>query len=500
MANQLSSIQHIVQLMLENRSFDQMLGFLYADSGNRSPSGQDFDGLTGDETNPDRAGRDVPVFKIDGTLPHPYFMPGADPGEGFFNTNIQLFSSENPPSDAGPTNKGFVVNFQSAIAYDQSRHYKDTLPGSKPSDIMGMYTPDMLPIMSALARGYAVSDRWFASVPTQTIPNRAFAAAATSQGRLDNHVKTFTCPSIYGSLSAYKIDWAIFGYHRDPLTRLDFPDTKNADDSHFGHFSDFQARAASGNLPAYTFLEPDFSAGGNSQHPNYDVALGEQLMHDVYYTLRNGPGWNETLLLITYDEHGGNYDHVPPTSGAVSPDNLVGEFDNFDFTRFGVRIPALLISPLIKPGTVFRANAGEIDHTSVLKTIELRWDLAPLTARDRAAPSLGDVLTLKQPRADDPLDGVSIPSSDMIYPYQQQPSELDRIHAWRVSHLPVPNDPGTFGHSPPDLSTSDAIGDYIRARTAAWKQHLRHRKTLRLPASPNTPPMKQRRGKKTGRS
>src|SRR5262249_28017795 len=145
MVNQLSSIQYIVQLMLENRSFDQMLGFLYAESGSQSPAGDDFDGLTGTETNPDRAGREVAVFKIDSRHQPTYFMPGADPGEGLYNTNIQLFSSENPPADAIATNKGFVVNFENAIKYDQSRHYKDTIPGTRPSDIMGMYAPEMLP-------------------------------------------------------------------------------------------------------------------------------------------------------------------------------------------------------------------------------------------------------------------------------------------------------------------------------------------------------------------
>jgi phospholipase C len=486
MADQLSSIRHIVQLMLENRSFDQMLGFLY-DRSNPAPRGQQFDGLTGEESNPDRAGRKVPVFKIGRQHSHPYFMPGADPGEGYHNTNIQLFGTENPPAEMPAVNQGFVINFQNAIAYDQSRHYKDTLPDSKASDIMGMYSPEMVPIMSHLARGYAVCDRWFASVPTQTIPNRAFAAAGTSQGRLDNQVKNFTCPSIFGRLGDKNIDWAIFGYRRDPLTRLDFIDTRHADENHFGYFSDFQARAAAGSLPAYTFLEPDFSAGGNSQHPNYDVALGEQLIHDVYYTLRNSPSWNETLLLITYDEHGGNFDHVPPPTDAVPPDSLVGEFDDFDFRRFGIRVPALLISPLIEAGTVFRAT-GTIDHTSVLKTIEERWDVRPLTARDEAAPSLGPVLTRTQPRTDDPLQGVAIPSSGAIHPNQQQPSELDRIHARRVSQLPVPNDHGTFSHTPPDLSTSDAIGDYIRARTAAWKQHRGRRRSMTLPASPNTRP------------
>lgn len=476
MANHLSSIKHVVQLMLENRSFDQMLGLLYADSNNTSPTGHAFDGLTGRESNPDETGREIVVFPIDKHAAHRYFMPGADPGEGFHNTNVQLFGNENPAPATKAGNRGFVINFANAIAYDRSRHYKDTLPGTQPSDIMGVYTPDLLPVLSGLARGYAVCDRWFASVPTETIPNRAFANAATSLGRLDNHVKVFTCPSIYGRLEAQGIDWAIYGYRRDPLTRLDFPDTRNADERHFGHFRDFKARASAGTLPAYTFLEPDFGAGGNSQHPNYDVARGEQLIHEVYYTLRNGPGWNDTLLLITYDEHGGNFDHVPPPNTAVPPDHHVGEFDNFDFARFGPRVPAVLVSPRIAQGTVLRAETGEIDHASVLKTLEERWGLRPLTERDRAAPGLGDVLTLSEPRSDDPLLNVSVPVSHEAYPHAQRPSTLDRIHAWRVSTLPVRDEQGTFGHEIPKLNSSAAVADYIRGRSAAWKQYIASRR------------------------
>ena len=473
MANQLSAINHIVQLMMENRSFDQMLGFLYSDAGNQSPTGQPFDGLTGNESNPDDTGQEIKVFKIDNTADHPYLMPGADPGEGFYNTNSQLFSTDTPAQGEIPTNRGFVINFKKAIASDLAKKFSDTLPGTDPSEIMGMYSPEMLPVMSALAKGFAVCDRWFASAPTQTIPNRAFAAAATSQGHLDNHIKTFTCPSIFGRLSAENIDWAIYGYNRDPMTRMDFPDTISADESHFGHFGDFQQRAAAGTLPAYTFLEPSFGSGGNSQHPNYDVAAGDQLMYDVYQALRNGPGWNETLLIITYDEHGGCYDHVPPPWGAVPPDDSVGEF-NFDFTRFGVRVPAILISPRITKGTVFRSATGVIDHTSPLKTIEQRWGLDPLTARDAAAPSLGDVLTLSVPRTDDPLNGVQSAISNVQHPKQSQPSLLDRLHAYKVSLLPLRNDKGVYDqHTPPDLSTSNALEDYIQMRTAAWNQHVK---------------------------
>jgi phospholipase C len=192
----------------------------------------------------------------------------------------------------------------------------------------------------------------------------------------------------------------------------------------------------------------------------------------VYYALQSGPGWNDTLLVITYDEHGGNFDHVPPPWGAVAPDNSIGEF-GFDFSRFGVRIPALLVSPRIAPGTVFRAKQGTIDHTSVLKTIELRWNVPPLTARDQAAPDLGDVLTLATPRNDDPLKGVQIPVSSNAHPNQSQPSVIEKLHAMKVSHLPLRNDQGTYDHhTPPDLSTSAQIGDYIQARNAAWTQHL----------------------------
>lgn len=471
MANQLSSVQHIVQLMLENRSFDQMLGFLYTDANNISPAGHPFDGLTGNETNPDDTGREFAVFRIKQDSKHPYFMPGADPGEGFHNTNYQLFSTDDPSPGSVPANKGFVLNFKAAIASDQSKHFKDSLPGTGPSDIMGMYSPEMLPIMSGLAKGFAVCDEWFASAPTQTIPNRSFAAAATSQGHLDNKVKVFTCPSIFGRLTAKGIDWAIFGYNRDPLTRHDYTDIQDADDTHFGHFRDFQTRAKNGNLPAYTFLEPSFGSGGNSQHPNYDVAAGEQLLHDVYYTLRESPQWNETLLIITYDEHGGNYDHVPPPWGAAPPDNSVGEW-GFDFTRFGVRIPALLISPRIAQGTVFRAKNGTIDHTSVLKTIEVRWKVDPLTKRDAAAPDLGDVLTLANPRIDDPMKGVVVPVSGGTHPLLSRPSLLEKIHAEKVAQLPLRNDHGSYDqHTPPDLSSSASIGDYIQARTAAWRQH-----------------------------
>jgi phospholipase C len=352
----------------------------------------------------------VPVFKIVPTTPNAYFMPGADPGEGYTATNSQLFNSLNAPSPPVAKNNGFVRNFAYTLTWEQ-REGRSIAKGTIPADIMGIFTPEMLPILSGLARGYAVCDRWFASAPTETLPNRAFAAAATSQGHMDDATHSFTAPSIFGALSNKGVSWAIYGYTADPLTRMTFSDTANAPRSHFGHFSDFAATARAGTLPAYAFLEPSWGPTGNSQHPNYDVALGEQLIHDVYYALRSGPAWNETLLVITYDEHGGCYDHVSPPTNALPPDSSVGEF-GFDFKRFGVRVPTVLISPLIAPGTVYRASGPTpLDHTSILKTIEQHWNVQPLTARDAAAPDLAGVLTLSTPRTDDPIAGVAVPKS-----------------------------------------------------------------------------------------
>jgi phospholipase C len=467
---QLSAISNIVVLMLENRSFDHMLGFLYAASGNISTAGQAFEGLQGSESNPDGSGAKVQVFKIDPTGSNPYFMPGADPGEGYSATNSQLFGKTQAPAAPVATNGGFVTDFAYTLGWESKEQGWSILSGTVAADIMGMFIPDMLPILSGLARGYAVCDHWFSSAPTETLPNRAFASAATSQGHMDDKTTTYTCPSIFGVLSAHQIGWAIYGYDAEPLTRLNFPDTTNAPETHFGQFPDFLRAAAAGTLPAYTFLEPSWEATGNSQHPNYNVALGEQLIHDVYYALRNGPQWNETLLIITYDEHGGCYDHVAPPLGATPPDDSAGEY-GFDFKRFGLRVPTVLISPLIAPGTVYRVPSTSVplDHTSILKTVQQRWNLPALTARDAAAPGVGGVLTLTTPRGDDPLKGVTVPVATGSNPADQQPSHLQKVHAELVSRLPVPDHAGGTHHEMPLLRTSDDYRAYVTARVAAWK-------------------------------
>jgi phospholipase C len=469
-ANPLSAINHVVVVMLENRSFDHMLGFLYTAAGNVSPAGQAFEGLTGKESNPGAGGTEaVTVFKIPPGTSGTYYMPGADPGEGYTATNAQLFGSNTAPTPPVATNQGFISNFSYTLGWEAKENYS-ILAGTVATDIMGMHTSETLPVLSALASGFAVCDYWYGSVPTETLPNRAFVHAATSQGHMDDKTKTYTAPTIYSALTKQNISWKIYGYDADPLTRQTFTDLTNLADSYFGEFTDFQSDAANGSLPSYAFLEPSWGSTGNSQHPNYDVALGEQFLHDVYYALRNGPNWNETLLIVTYDEHGGCYDHVPPPSGAVPPDSTAGEY-GFDFTRFGPRVPTLLISPLIPAGTVFRVPAGSMpfDHTSILKSVEQRWSVPPLTARDAAAPDVGAVLRLSAPRSDDPLAGVAVPVSSGANPSANQPSHLQEVYADLVSRLPVPDAQQGTHRPPPKLQTGYDYDRYIKERLSAWK-------------------------------
>ncbi|WP_196140564.1 alkaline phosphatase family protein [Aliikangiella sp. G2MR2-5] len=435
--SKLSKVEHFVVLMLENRSFDQMLGYLYSDEGNKSPLGHSYEGLTGEEFNFDSKGNPINVYKISPQDDYAYFMPGADPGEGYFNTNSQLFSDHIAPSPiTKATNEGFVKNFEYTLGWEKKSKWS-ILPGTEGKSIMGMFTPGMLPVLSTLARSYAVCDHWYCSAPTETLPNRAFLAMGTSQGRLTDKEKVYTAPTIFNLLSKNGKTWSIYGYDKAPLSRTSYADITHASNDHFGMFSDFKESAEKGKLANYVFLEPQWGKGGNSQHPNYDVAKGEELILEVYNTLRGSPLWEKTLLIITYDEHGGCYDHVAPPEDATPPDNTVGQYD-FDFTRFGPRVPAVLVSPYIEAGTVYRVSAQEtpIDHTSILKTIEERFGLPSLTQRDAVAPSLANVLTLDKVRDDNPLKDVKAPTSSHKVDFDDEPDHLQQLYVDSMNSLP----------------------------------------------------------------
>jgi phospholipase C len=481
--------------MLENRSFDHMLGFLY-------PKSADFDGLDGTESNADESGNQVTVFPITADMQNAYYYPLANPAEGYASTNHQLFNSGNPPASGVATNDGFAASFDFALKHPA--HAQDPkLVGAAPASIMGMYAPETLPVLSGLAKGFAVCDAWFASVPTQTFPNRAFAVAGTSLGHVCNHrppaPPTFNTVSVFGKLDDKGQTWKIYGFSGTPLTADDFLDTvtpgKNGEV--VSGFARFQADAASGGLAAFSYLEPEWATYPpksappdetqtddqhnwhieNDQHPVSNLAVGEKLLYDVYQALRNGPAWGKTLLIITYDEHGGNYDHVHPPTGAIAPDGHIGT-SHFDFTRFGVRVPAVLVSPLIPEGTILHApsDGPPFDHTSIIATLRARFGLGALGKRDAAAPDVSSVLTLSAPRSDDPLASVVPPAaSDPVLqpgspPVGAAPSSFLEAKAVAAAALPVPGDPiADPGATVKALSTAAEQYEFIQQRQAAWQ-------------------------------
>ena len=193
------------------------------------------------------------------------------------------------------------------------------------------------------------------------------------------------------------------------------------------------------------------------------MAAGEAFLLDVYSTLRQSKLWAETLLIVTYDEHGGCYDHVPPPENAVPPDSSVGDY-GFDFKRFGPRVPTVLISPLSQAGTVYRsASATPFDHTSILATIEKRFSVPALTKRDAAAPDVWSVLTLQTARTDDPLASVKAPQSSHKAPTAAEPDHLQSTLAELSATLPGSDNRGHQPNPPSFATGKDAIS-YVHQR------------------------------------
>ena len=414
-------IDHVVVLMLENRSLDNVLGWLYGDQQPQLFIGADttavYQGLqTGSYSN-QYDDRVIPATRgttgatgHDGVAPQPMRVPGFDPGEAYAHVNQQLFGSpsapttKNPPSGTPAAMAGF--------AYDYDASYESW---QQLDQIMEAYTPAQLPILNGLAQAYAVSDAWHASVPTETNPNRAFSLCGTSLGRVDNTwdaVEQFKTKTIWNALPA-GTSWGIY-YHdiwhdKQCYTQYTFPNCNDAlADGKIESIDTFYAEARDGSLPRLSYLEPKWGYGmgkldgsgfhcgkifgktygsqGNDYHPPTWMGPGEVFVNQVYEALvANTDTWQRTLLIITFDEHGGTYDHVDPGWGAVPPDANRGP-DGFGFDRYGVRVPTLLVSPWVPAGTVFRSSDPNLkfDHTSIIATV-LKWcGVAP------GAAGLGD--------------------------------------------------------------------------------------------------------------
>lgn len=553
------TIENIIVVMLENRSYDNMLGGLYLNSNpapyNTPPANQaglnglrDMNGNLKNFSNPYPSSSSKPPIPIGnqtaptriggaGTYYPATTIPAIDPGEPFGDMAWQITGSQQssnpyvswPPSSTANLMQGFTGDYASQHGICV------TPPPDNYPDVMNYFTPAQVPVTAWLANNFGVCDQWFASAPTHTFANRAFAHCATpglyfdSSSPSDNHsfiddpqyIETqWNIPSIFYMLDAAYSDsatstppnWKVY-FHDYCISMLTVPYVMDAaitngnangnvgtyDNTDWGAetpqpitlivpreqtplknvASTFMEDLKNGTLPKYSFIEPRYSNGrvynsnpsaaesitpnsypANCNHPgasNYpglavppnpvcsanppiDVADGEAFLRQLYNALNQSQYWDKTLLIITYDEHGGCYDHVPPPAftpqipasgtalgltiettvppGSNNPTSTTPSIDippasnfldktsnGFEYNVYGCRVPTIVVSPYIEGGTQISPKPGStnpFDHTSIIKTV---WDtfftngnptnpptVNSLTNRDAAAPSLYDFL------------------------------------------------------------------------------------------------------------
>lgn len=388
-------IKILVVLVMENRSFDHMLGWI-------KKSRPDIDGLTGSEFNRVNASdpSSDPVYVSDGAV-----FVDSDPGHSIQAIREQIFGCNDTSADPAPMN-GFV---QQAINMNVS---------GLPETVMSGFKPDLVPVYSELVNEFAVFDRWFASVPASTQPNRFYVHSATSHGASSNVRKDlihgFPQKTVFDSLDEGGLSFGIY-YQNIPATLFfkSLRKLKNVVKFHEYNLK-FKLHAKLGKLPNYVVIEQRYYDvnvfPANDDHPSHDVAFGQRFVKEVYETLRASPQWKEMALLITYDEHGGFFDHVPtPVSGVPNPDGIVGPPPfYFEFNRLGVRVPTLLISPWVEKGTVIHGPSGptpasQYEHSSIPATVKKLFNLKSnfLTKRDAWAGTFEKYFTLRDTPRDD---------------------------------------------------------------------------------------------------
>src|SRR6266571_5081341 len=506
---------HVVSVMFENRSLDNLRGRLYQPG--EVPS---FEGVIGkDLSNPipewaeHGADRKVVPYGVATNMD----APNPDSGEEFTHVNTQLFGLIDPPGNRGimseqmaapfnapgdphatPTMDGFVADYISTFTAEMGRQptYEEY------AQIMTGYTPEQVPVISAIARGFATFDHWHCEVPSQTFTNRSFYHAATSSGLVvnvpyDNFPLNNDAETIFERLDAAGLPWRVYV---DPGMRMSITGMIHASRlsrhfaTHFSTLDDFFDDAERGTLPAYSFIEPCLIHAHNDYHPAFNAVSpgisadppssilgGEDLLARIYTAVRasstaGGSNFANTLFLVAFDEHGGTYDHVvPPQVDPPDPAAPPGQM-GFRFDRAGVRIPTLAVSAYIDPRTVITSGYR---NTSLIRTLRERWPLGPpLTARDATAPGIAPVLTRSTPRAQEDWPEVTPrPVPQLLGTLVSLDKPLPPLGQYLLG-VAIALDTNYTGHVPdldPRTATGQQADDYMNDRTARiWPGLVTH--------------------------
>ena len=362
-------IDTFVFLMMENRSYDHYLG------SRALLEGKPSDGLVSGMSNPDPEGNSVEIWPASAGT-----MCVLDPPHGWTASRNQLRDG---------TNDGFVL-------VHQGKHQSPN--AVEPMQYM---TREQLPVLHALADEYTSCDRWFSSVLGPTLPNRMYWHAGTSNGAVGNFdvlsgaFRGIT--SLYHHLDRAGIDWAYYYGDIPVLALMEEIELEGR----LRRFSDFLDEAADGRLPPVVYIDPAFS--WNDDHPPHHPLLGQQLISAIYQALATSPHWERCLLVVTYDEHGGFFDHVAPPLAA-------DDFADKGFDQLGFRVPTVIAGPYVKNNHV---SSVQYDHTSTIRHLETVFDLTSLTTRSANANDLSDAIDFERLTAGTPSDPVELPAIEI---------------------------------------------------------------------------------------
>ena len=475
-------IDHVFVLMLENRAFDHMFGFSGLEGVDPDGNPTTIIGADPAQNSNIDSSTHQPV-PVTINPPADFALKGIDqdPGHEFEDTLMALCAQfddagnlvhpapqyQPVPGGYPPiTNGGFVENYMHPSNPDDT-------PSSTPDRIMRCFdTPKQLPVMFQLAQEFAICDRWFSSMPGPTWPNRFFLMAA-STGGLDHSPSgaeivaattvegyRFENGDIFDLLDDNCIDWKIFEGDDFPVSFALSGMNLNALEGRFQDFGDFQSELSKPDFgPRFVLIEPKYGAHGfdvtgpgdftcgDSMHPLDDVTRGEKLVKTVYEAIRNSPHWENSLLLVVFDEHGGFYDHVHPPAAVPPGDTMTDSYieNHFQYDQLGVRVPALVVSALIPRGVIDHTT---YDHTSMLASVERLFGMPPLTNRDRAANDFLHLLSLQVPRSDTPTTLHDPAANPNPLPCEQDDAVIEDQLIARRSKLRIAQRSGRYNEEP----------------------------------------------------